>query len=80
MKMGNGKEDESRTRRVEKRRKYSKTDKGAKDKLAGPPGENGRRIGCPKTSSLKNLKGRDEEEDPGKGGEKKWKEIFKCWE
>jgi hypothetical protein len=23
------------------RRKYSKMDKGAKDKLAGPPGENG---------------------------------------
>jgi hypothetical protein len=29
---------------------------------------------------LKNWKGRDEEEDPGKDGEKKWKEIFKCWE
>jgi len=28
---------------------------------------------------LKNWKGRDEEEDPGKDGEKKWKEIFKCW-
>jgi hypothetical protein len=27
----------------------------------------------------KNWKGRDEEEDPGKDGEK-WKEIFKCWE
>ena len=39
-----------------------------------------RRIGCPKRSLLKNWKGRDEEEDPGKGGEKKWKEIFKCWE
>ena len=24
-------------------------------------------------------KGRDEEEDPGKDGEK-WKEVFKCWE
>jgi hypothetical protein len=23
---------------------------------------------------------RDEEEDPGKDGEKKWKEIFKRWE
>ena len=33
-----------------------------------------------KRSSLKNWKGRDEEEDPGKDGEKKWKEIFKCWE
>ena len=30
--------------------------------------------------SLKNWKGRDEEEDPGEDGEKKWKEIFKCWE
>jgi hypothetical protein len=39
-----------------------------------------RRIGCPKGSSLNNWKGRDEEEDPGKDGEKKWKEIFKCWE
>jgi len=29
-----------------------------------------RRIGCPKRSSLKNWKGRDEEEDPGKDGEK----------
>jgi hypothetical protein len=28
-------------------------------------------IGCPKRSSLKNWKGRDEEEDPGKDGEKK---------
>ena len=26
---------------VNKRRKYSKMDKGAKDKLAGSPGENG---------------------------------------
>jgi hypothetical protein len=30
-----------------------------------------RRIGCPKRSSLKNWKGRDEEEIPGKDGEKK---------
>jgi hypothetical protein len=28
----------------------------------------------------KNGKGRDEEEDPEKDGEKKQKEIFKCWE
>ena len=34
----------------------------------------------PKKSSLRKWKGRDEEEDPGKDGEKKWKEIFKCWE
>jgi hypothetical protein len=25
-------------------------------------------------------RGRDKEEDPGKNGEKKWKEIFRCWE
>jgi hypothetical protein len=30
-----------------------------------------------KRCSLKNWKGRDEEEDPGKDGEKKWKEILK---
>ena len=30
-----------------------------------------RRIGCPKRSSLKNWKGREEGEDPGKDG--KWK-------
>jgi len=30
-----------------------------------------RRIGCPKRSSLKNWKGRDEEEDPRKG----WREV-----
>jgi hypothetical protein len=39
-----------------------------------------RGIGRPKRSSLKNGKGRDEEEDPGKDGEKKWKEILKCWD
>jgi len=39
-----------------------------------------RKIGCPKRSSLKNWKGRNEGEGPGKDGEKKQKEIFKCWE
>jgi len=34
----------------------------------------------PKISSLKNCKGREEEEDPRKEGKRKWKEIFKCWE
>jgi hypothetical protein len=38
-----------------------------------------RRVGCPKGSSFKNWKVRDEEEDPGKDGEKKQKEIFRCW-
>jgi hypothetical protein len=33
-----------------------------------------------KNLEYKNWKGQDEEEDPGKDGEKKWKEIFKCWE
>jgi hypothetical protein len=33
--------DESRTRRDEQRRKYSKLDKGANDKFARSPGENG---------------------------------------
>jgi hypothetical protein len=30
-----------------------------------------RRTGCPKMSSLKNWKGRDEGEDPGKDGKRK---------
>ena len=41
MKTGNGKSDESKTRRDEQRRKYSKMDKKAKDKLVRSPGENG---------------------------------------
>jgi len=35
------KSDESRTRRDEQRRKYSKMDKRAKDKLVTASGENG---------------------------------------
>ena len=35
------KSDESRTRREEQRRKYSKMDKKTKDKLVRSPGENG---------------------------------------
>jgi hypothetical protein len=31
----------------------------------------------PKISSLKNWKGRDEGEGPGKDGEKKWRKIVK---
>jgi len=42
--------------------------------------ERWKRIGCPKRSSLKNWKGREEGEDPGKDGRRKQKEIFKCWE
>jgi hypothetical protein len=33
----------------------------------------------PKKSSLKNWKGREEGEDPGKDGKRKQKEIVKCW-
>ena len=47
-------------------------DKRAKDKLVRSPTENG--------SSLKNWKGREEREAPGKDGKKKKKEVFKCWE
>ena len=42
--------------------------KRAKDKLAT---SSRRRIGCPKRSSLKNWKGREEREDPGKDGKRK---------
>ena len=35
------KSDDSRTRRDEQRRKYSKTDKRVKDRLVRSPGENG---------------------------------------
>ena len=34
----------------------------------------------PKKILLKNWKGREEREDPGKYGKRKKKEIFKCWE
>ena len=64
------KSNKSRTRRDEQRRKYSKMDKRAKDKLVRSPRE-WRRIGCPKRSSLKNWKGREEGEDPGKDGKRK---------
>ena len=68
------KSDESRTRRDEQRRKYSKMDKRAKYKLVRSPRENEgewRRIGRSKRSSLKNWKGREEGEDPAKGGKRK---------
>jgi len=63
--------DESRTIGDEQRRKYSKMDKRAKDKLVMSPRENGGRIGCPKRSSLKKWKGREEGEDQGKDGKRK---------
>jgi len=51
-------------------------DKRAKNKLVRSPRENR----CPKRSSLKNWKGREKEEGPGKDGKRKQKEIFKYWE
>jgi len=39
-----------------------------------------RRTGCLKRSSLKNWRGQDEGEEPGKDGKKEKKEIFNCWE
>jgi len=36
--------------------------------------------GTTKRSSLKNWKGREEREEPGKDGKRKKKEIYKCWE
>jgi hypothetical protein len=44
--------------------------KGAKDKLAGSPGENGGAQDAQK----------DVHSRTGRDGEKKWKEVFKCWE
>jgi hypothetical protein len=64
----------SRTNREEleelsKGKKYSKMDKGAKDKVAGSAGENGG--GEDVKKDLHSRTGRDEEGDPGKNGEKK---------
>jgi len=63
-----GKSDESRTRRNEQRRKYSKMDKRAKDKLGHLERMEDR---MHKKSSLKNWKGREEGEDQGKDGKRK---------
>ena len=48
--------EDSRGRRDEQRRKYSKMDKKAKSKLGQVTQREWRRIGCPKRSSLKNWK------------------------
>ena len=45
--------------------------KRAKDKLVRPPRKNGGGQDDPKRSSLKNWKGREEGEDPGKDGKRK---------
>ena len=60
------KSDESRTRRDEQRRKYSKMDKRAKDKLIRSPRENGGRQDAQKDLHLKT--GRDDKK--GKTQEK----------
>jgi hypothetical protein len=41
MKMGNGKVGRIENYKCQVKEKYSKMDKGAKDKLVGSPGENG---------------------------------------
>ena len=46
-------------------------DKGAKDKLAGSRRENGGEQDAPKDLHSRTERARDEEEDPGKDGEKK---------
>jgi len=56
------KSDESRTRRDEQRRKYSKMDKRAKNKLVRSPGENG---------GGQDAEGTRRREDPGKGRKRK---------
>ena len=83
METGNGKSDESRTRRDEQRIKYNKMDKRAKDKLVRSPRENGR--GQDAQKDLHSRTGRDEkkrktQEKMEKDGKRKQKEIFKCWE
>jgi len=64
------KSDESRSRGDEEKRKYSKMDKRAKDKLLSHL-EKLEEDRMPKKSSLKNWKGREEGEDPGKDGKMK---------
>jgi len=73
------KSDEPKTRRDEQRRKYNKMDKRERISWLGHL-ERMEEDRMPKISSLKNWKGRDEGKDPGKGGKRKKKEIFKCWE
>ena len=58
MEIGNGNSDDSRTRRDEQRRKCSKMDKRAKEKLVRSPGENGG--GQDAQKDLHSRTGRDE--------------------
>jgi len=64
------KSKESRTIRDEQRRKYSKMDKRQRIRWLGHL-ERIEEDGMPKKSSLKNWKGREEVEDPGKDGKRK---------
>ena len=64
------KSDESRTRRDEQRRKYSKMDERAMISWLGHL-ERMEEDRMPKRSSLKNWKGREEGEDPRKDGKRK---------
>jgi len=64
------KSDESRTRRDEQRRKHSKMDKGQMRSWLGHL-ERMEEDRSPKRSSLKNWKGREKGEDPGKDGKRK---------
>ena len=74
------KSDDSRTRIDEQRKKYSKMDKRAKDRLVRSSREN--RGGQDAQKDLHSRTGRDEKK--GKTQEKmdrgSKKEIFKCWE
>ena len=64
------KSDESRTRRDEQRRKYSKMDKMAKDKLVRSPRENGGGQDAPKKIFTQELEGTRRRGKP----RKRWKE------
>ena len=65
------KSDESRTRRDEQRRKYSKMDIRAQDRLVRSPREN--MVGEDAQKDLHSRTGRDDKEveDPGKDGKRK---------
>ena len=67
----NGEWKSRMNRELEEMSKGENIVKWLKYKLVRSPRGNGRRIGCPKRSSLKNWKGREEGEDTGKDGKRK---------
>ena len=73
------KSDESRTRRDEQRRKYSKMDKRQMISWLGHL-ERMEEDRMPKKIFTQELEGMRQGKDPGKDGKRKQKEIFKCWE